>query len=294
MKVFEYRRAQSLEEVLDLLARHPGDARILAGGTDLLVEMRHGRLRPGIVVDAKGVRELGEMRHDPVAGLTIGALVTIHALETSPIIRAKFPSLSEAAGVLGSYQVRHRATVGGNLCHASPAADMAPALIGLGTTARIVSRDGERRVPIEDFFVGPGRTVLRDGELLASVHVPGPRPRSECRYVKHSIRKAMDLAIVGVAVALGIEDGDRCADARIALGAAAPVPMRARGAEDRLRGQQLDQASIREAARVAFEEARPMSDVRASAEYRRQMVRVLTERTVMEVREALARRRESA
>ncbi|OFV87977.1 MAG: hypothetical protein A3J75_05855 [Acidobacteria bacterium RBG_16_68_9] len=294
MNAFEYRRAQTLDEALELLAQYAGDVRILAGGTDLLVKMWNTRLRPRILVDPKGVRELQELRYDPVEGLTIGALVTIRDLETSPLIRSRFRGLSDAAGLLGSCQIRSRATVGGNLCNASPAADMAPSLIGLGAEARVISRMEERQVPLEEFFTGPGQTVLRDVELLASVHIPSPAPRGECRYVKHSIRRAMDLAIVGVAVALGTDEGDRCGDIRIALGAAGPVPIRARKAEERLRGRRLDDRSIQEASRMAVEDARPMSDIRASAGYRREMVRVLTERTVRQIRDALRQRSEPA
>ena len=286
MNAVEYRRAKTLDETLELLAQDPGDTRILAGGTDLLVEMRNRRRGPRILVDPKGVGELEELRYDPAEGLTIGALVTIRTLEASPLIRSRFRGLAAAAASLGSCQIRSRATVGGNLCNASPAADMAPSLIGLGARARVLSRTGERWVPLEDFFTGPGQTVLRDGELLASLHIPGPAPRGECRYIKHSIRRAMDLAIVGVAVALGMEDGNRCADIRIALGAAGPVPIRAKRAEERLVGQRLDDRSIQEASQIAAEDARPISDIRASAGYRREMVRVLTERTIRQIRDA--------
>jgi len=287
---FEYRRARTLDEVLALLAERPEQTRVLAGGTDLLVEMRHRRLQPGVLVDPKGIPELAAIRDDPAGGVSIGALVTIHTLATSPVIRAKLRGVSDAAGLLGSRQVRSRATVGGNVCHASPAADMAPGLISVGARVRIVSVAGERSVPLEQFFVGRGRTVLGNGELLVSIEIPGASVGRASRYLKHSVRRAMDLAVVGVAVMLGSEDGDGRPEVRIVLGAAGPVPMRARRAEEHLGAQGLDDGSIAEAARLASAEARPVSDVRASADYRREMVRVLTARAVRDVRPAVTGR----
>lgn len=289
MKNFEYKKVFTLKEALLLLAQHQEGAKILAGGTALLVKMHNKVLKPEILVDIKGIRGLEEIRYDPVEGLSIGALALIHSLETSQIIREKFEVISEAAGFLGSLQIRNRGTLGGNLCNASPAGDMAPCLISLSAKAKVMGGGGERFFPLEEFFMGPGKTALKQDELLTAVQVPNLPPRTGCMYTKHSIRKAMDWPVVGVAVALTLDsERDKCRDIKIALGAAAPVPMRAQKAEDRLRGQRMDETSIAEASRLASEEARPITDIRASAEYRREMVRVITQKTLKQVQEALS------
>jgi carbon-monoxide dehydrogenase medium subunit len=282
MRNFEYRKVSTLEEAFHLLETHGREARILAGGTDLLVQMRHGLLGPKILIDLKGVPGLDEIRYEAPTGLRLGALTLIHALETDPLVKEKFGIISQAASSLGSYQVRCRATLGGNLCNASPAADMVPALISLGAKAKLSCRNGDRFLPLEDFFAGPGRNRLRPGEILIDVQVPNPPPApAGFHHTKHSTRKAMDLAVVGVAVAFSSDSRrEKCADVKIALGAVGPVPFRATGAENRLRGERVDEDLISQAAFRAAEEAQPISDIRASGEYRREMVRVLTHRTL--------------
>ena len=284
MKNFEYRKVSTLEEAFHLLARHQERARILAGGTDLLVKMRHKILAPELLIDLKGIPGLAEIRFDSANGLRLGALVSIHALETSPLVKEKFGIIAQSASSLGSYQIRTRATLGGNLGNASPAADMVPGLISLTAKAKIAGRNGERLIPLEELFAGPGKTRLQCGEILTEVQIPTPPAATGFHYAKHSIRKAMDLAVVGVAVALSIIPGkDLCSEAKIALGAVSPIPMRASKAEDFLRGQKVDEISISRAAFLAAEEARPVSDIRASSEYRKEMVRVLTQRTLHQV-----------
>lgn len=281
MKNFEYQKVFTLEEAFHLLEKHGQRARILAGGTDLLVKMRQKVLDPEILIDLKGVPGLGEIQYKPATGLHVGSLTFIHSLETSSVIKEKFGMISQAASSLGSYQVRCRATLGGNLCNASPAADMIPGLISLGAKAKISSRSGDRLLLLEEFFAGPGRTNLRPGEILIEVQVPNPPGPMGFHYTKHSIRKAMDLAVVGVAVTLFPTPGkDRCSEARIGLGAVGPIPMRASRAEKYLRGQKPEEEIIAQAARLTSEEAQPISDIRASGEYRREMVRVLTDRAL--------------
>jgi carbon-monoxide dehydrogenase medium subunit len=281
MKDFEYQIVSMAEEAFHLLEMHGKRACILAGGTDLLVKMHHKILNPEFLIDLKGISGLDGIRYEPATGLRLGALTSIHSLETSPVIKEKFGIISQAASSLGSYQIRCRATLGGNLCNASPAADMIPGLISLGAIAKISCRSGDRLLPLEDFFAGPGRTNLHPGEILIEVQVPNPPSPTGFHYTKHSIRKAMDLAVVGVAVALSPTPGtDRCSEARIGLGAVGPIPMRASRAEDYLRGQKLEEKIIAEAALLTSEEIQPISDIRASAEYRREMVRVLTRRTL--------------
>jgi len=289
MKNFEYKKVHTLEEAFHLLGQHQEKAMILAGGTDLLVKMRNKTLKPEILVDIKGIPGLDEIRYDPVEGLHLGALASIHRLETCPIILEKFPAISEAAGYLGSFQIRSRATLGGNLCHASPAGEMAPCLISLGAKLRIAGSAGERWVLLEDFFTDPGKTVLQRDELLTTVQVPTPPAQTGCQYTKYGIRKAMDLAIVGVAVVLTLdEEKDKCREVKIALGAVGPIPMRAKKGEARLRGQKMDEASIAEASLLASQEAQPITDIRASAEYRRKMVQALTQKTLKQLQEALS------
>jgi len=253
-----------------------------------LVKIRGHILSPNFLIDIKGIPGLDEIRYDPAVGLRLGALVSIRALETSSLIKEKYGGISLAAGSLGSFQVRTRATLGGNLCNGSPAADMAPCLVSLGARVKIVGKKEDRLIPLEEFFISPGKTRLRPDEILTAIEVSNPLALTSCVYIKHSIRKAMDLAIVGVAVALSADSAKRkCEEVRIALGAVGPVPLRAKNAESRLRGQKLDKISIAEASQIASEEVRPISDLRASAGYRREMVRIITERALHQARGAL-------
>ncbi len=288
MKDFGYQKVLTLEDAFYLLDQYQERAGILAGGTDLLVKIRGHVLGPDFLIDIKGIPGLDEIRYDPAAGLRLGTLVSIRALETSSLIKEKYGGISLAAGSLGSFQVRTRATLGGNLCNASPAADMAPCLVSLGARVKIVGKKEDRLIPLEEFFIGPGKTRLRPGEIVTAIEVTNSLALTTCVYIKHSIRKAMDLAIVGVAVALSADSAKRkCEEVRIALGAVGPVPLRAKKAESRLRGQKLDKISIAEASRIASEEVQPISDVRASAGYRREMVRIITERALHQARGAL-------
>jgi carbon-monoxide dehydrogenase medium subunit len=282
MTPFSYRKVSALEEAFDLLDQYGQKAAILAGGTALLVKMRNGSFRPDLLIDLKGIPGLDGVHYEEERGLRIGTLASIHRLETSSLIQERFGGICEAASSLGSYQVRCRATLGGNICNAFPAADMVPPLITLGAQARIAAKKGERYLPLEEFFSGPGKTHLRPGELLLEVQIPQPGSPVASSYAKHGFRNALDLAVVGVAVSLSSSsEKGRCAEARIALGAAGPVPVRARKAEDVLRGQKLDEKIIARAAELAAGEIQPVTDIRASAGYRREMVRVLTRRALM-------------
>jgi carbon-monoxide dehydrogenase medium subunit len=286
MRRFEYHEPANLEEASALLVRHRAQASLLAGGTDLLVEIREHIRWPKHVVNVKRIPGLAVLEYDDRSGLRFGALVTAREIETSPVVLEKYPGLAQAARELGSIQVRHRATVVGNICRASPSADTLPPLIADGASVRIHGPAGGRTVALEDFFTGPGKTDLAPGELVTEVAVPAPAPRTGKHYIKHGRRKAMELATVGVAVALTLE-GERCREIRIALGAVAPTPIRARAAEDALRGRRLDGAAIAAAARIAMGACRPISNVRASADYRREMVGVLTARAIERAREAV-------
>jgi carbon-monoxide dehydrogenase medium subunit len=281
MKSFEYRKVLTLEEASRLFQEYGEGAKVLAGGTDLFIKIRNQSLQPGILIDLKGIPEMDRVSYDSAAGLRIGALASIHRLETSSLLRERYGVIAQGAASLGSFQIRCRATLGGNIGNASPAADMVPGLISLGARVKIVSPGGERFLPLEGLFVGPGRTNLRAGEILTEVQVPPLAGPTGFHYTKHSIRNAMDLAVVGVAVALSRNpQKKRCEEAKIALGAVGPVPMRATKAENYLKGQELDEGLISRAALLASEEAQPISDIRASGEYRRAMVRVITQRAL--------------
>jgi len=273
---FQYLESTSIEEAISILSRYDGKAKIIAGGTDLLVQMRNKAIRPEYLVDIGRIPELDYIKEGN-NGLRIGALTTIRALEKSDELHQVYPVISQAAGQLGSVAIRNMGTLGGNLCNAAPSAETAPALIGLSARAKIVGPDGERVVPLEDFFAGPGETGLKKGELLVEIQVPPMPPDTKAVYLKHAIRGSIDLAIVGVAAIVTLEpDSGICKDIKIVLGAVAPTPMRARQAEEIIKGKKIDDALIDKCAQVASDESRPITDVRASAEYRKEMVRVFT------------------
>jgi carbon-monoxide dehydrogenase medium subunit len=290
MRPFEYFEPASLTDAVTLLGRYNGQASILAGGTDLLVEIKEQLKQPDYVINIKKIPGLDGLAYDEVEGLQIGALVTVRRIETSPLVQAKYAGLAQAARDLASIQVRCRATIAGNICRASPSADTLPPLIGDGAAVKVFGPQGERVIPLEEFFTGPGKTVMARDEVLTEIVVPAPPPHTGKVYIKHGRRKAMELATVGVAVTLTLA-GDTCQEIRIVLGAVAPTPLRARQAEAILRGQVVDEAAISAAAEAAQAESRPISDVRSSAEYRREMVRVLTSRAITQAW-ALARKGE--
>ena len=279
---FDYLEPRTVEEAVALLSRYGGTAKLIAGGTDLLNAIRSKLLAPQHVVDIGSIPGLDSFTYDDHGTLSIGALATLRAVETSAQVKNHHTIISEAAGQIGSIAIRNVGTIAGNLCHASPAADMAPSLLALGAKAKIVGPAGERTVALDDFFAGPGRTVLAHDELLVEIEVPAMPPQAKAVYLKHAIRGAADLSIVGVAVMASLEDGC-CRNVKIALGAVAPTPMRARNSENVLEGKTLNHALIENAGRAASDECRPITDVRASADYRREMVKVLTQWAIKRV-----------
>jgi len=276
---FELALPTSVDECLEILARRGPDAKVVAGGTDLLPQLKNGLLKPAWVVDLSGVAELRTVRDADGGGLTIGASVTARELELDPRVRSRFPSLAESAALVGSVQVRNLATLGGNLCNAAPSADMAPPLLALDAEAIIAGPSGRRRVPMASFFVGVRRTVLGPGELLLELAVPAPAAASGGQYLRHTPRRELDIAVVGVASQLTLAGG-RCVKARIALAAVAPVPLRASEAERALEGQAVTPERIEQAAALAAEATRPIDDHRGSIAFRRHLSRVLTRRTL--------------
>ena len=276
---FDYQKVSSLREAIEAISNREEPAILMAGGTDLLIKLKEGIIRPTRVIDLKGVRDL-----DGIAlsekDMSVGALTSIRSLETSPTVREKAPLLAQAAAVLGSVQVRTRATVGGNLCNAAPSADTAPALLALDAKAEIQGESGTRVIDLTDFFSGPGASRLGRDEILTSLKIPLHGNPTGAVYYKLSSRRAMDIALVGVAVLLELEKDGRIRKARIGLGAVAPTPVRAFAAEKILEGRALDAEAVEGAARAAIEACRPISDLRAGAEYRREMVGQLCRRGI--------------
>ena len=280
MQSFDYQRVYSLQEALDAASASKGASVFMAGGTDLLVQIKEGKRRPQGIIDVKGISEMDGV---VITGdeCSIGSLTRIRTLERSQSVSEKVPLLAQAAAKLGSVQVRHRATIGGNLCNASPSADTAPALLALEARAEICGKTGPRVIDLDKFFLGPGATVLDDGELLTRLKIPLTRDRQGSVYYKLSIRKAMDLAFVGVAVLLELGGDDQIRKTRIALGAVAPTPIRVPSAEKFLEGIRLSPEAARESAELAARSCEPISDLRASAEYRREMVRELCQQGLL-------------
>lgn len=282
---FAYHRPATVEEACRILAGEPGAA-VLAGGTDLMVHLRQpwrGQ-RPPAVVNVKRIPGLDAIAVADGA-IRLGALASLTALIEHPVIRAEYPVLPATARYMGSPAIRNLATVGGNLCNASPAADLPPVLLALDAEAGIAGPGWARRLPLERFFRGPGQTVLLPGELLVWVEFPRRRPPWPIRYERLDVRRAMDIAIAGAALAV-CRDRPGVRDARVALCAVAPTPIRVREAEAVLATEGLTDAAIAQAAELASAAARPISDVRAAAAYRREMVGVLVRRGLEALRDA--------
>lgn len=275
---FEYYSPNSLGEVCQLLAEYGTRAKILAGGTDLLHQMKHRKASPEIVISLKGLPELTGIHYDKERGVVIGARATQKQIANSQLLKEKYGSVCSAAQNMANNQIRNRGTVGGNIVNAVPSADLPPILMALDAKVKLVSLRGERLVPLEDFFQDVHQTVIQNDEILTEVIIPD-QPATGSNYIRFGLRSSGALAVVGVAVAVSM-DGDTCREARIALGAAAPVPMRAKQAEEKIRGRQITDGLLEEVGVTAAGEARPRSSIRGSAEYRRDLVRVLTRRAL--------------
>jgi carbon-monoxide dehydrogenase medium subunit len=285
---FEYRLPESLAEALELLGPEALAGKVLAGGTDLVLQMKQGLVRPSLVVDVKQIPELNRLEWSEPGGLVIGAAVPFVQVLAFAGLPKAFSILLEACSSIGSMQIRNRGTIGGNLCNAAPSADSAPPLLCLGAEVVLASSQAARAIPLEQFFLAPGKTALAADELLVEIKAPTPPARSAGRYLRHSTREEMDIAVAGVAsfITEGPQAG-RLKTVRIALGAVAPTPVRAYRAEAALVGQAITRKTIEEAAGIAAGEANPISDMRGSGEYRREMVRVLVRRTLTSACEEL-------
>jgi carbon-monoxide dehydrogenase medium subunit len=281
---FNYIDAKTVQEACSLLVKHKGNAKVIAGGTDLMPAMRYRRIVPQHVINIKSISNLDCIHYDDEKGLIIGALTTLDEIDCSPVIREKFPAIANSAHLVGHPQIRNWGTIAGNLCNAAPSADTAPPLIALGAKVRIQGVQDERVTFLEDFFSGPGQTVLQVGEILTEILVPNLPPNTRSVYLKLPAKRAVGIAVVGVAVAATLDDKNaHVIDVKIALGAVAPTPIRARKAEAVLKGKALTKDFIEKAAQEAANESKPISDVRGSSNYRKQMVKIMTKQALKKI-----------
>ena len=279
MKWIDYAEPTSVEEAVGLLGERGETARLLAGGTDLIVQMRVGRRQPALVVDVKSIPELNEITYDPGAGLTLGAAVPCYKVYSNHALTHAYPGLIDAASLIGGIQIQGRASIGGNLCNGAPSADAIPPLIAHSVTCKIVGPNGTREVPVEDFCTGPGQTVLQPDEMLVSLHFPPPPPNFGARYIRFIPRNEMDIAVAGAGVSVILDNGT-IKSARVALASVAPTPLFVREAGDALAGKQPTQESLNEAGQIAKAAARPIDDMRGTIDYRKHLCDVLTRRAL--------------
>jgi carbon-monoxide dehydrogenase medium subunit len=282
MKAFDYAAPKSVAEAVGLLAGKGDRARVLAGGTDILVQVREGRRDLDLLVDVKHIPEVNELTYDPGRGAWVGAAVPCYRIAEHADLARTYPGLIDAASLVGGTQIQSRASVGGNLCNASPAADTIPALIALGAVCVITGPEGTRELPVESFCTAPGRTALARGEMLVGLRLPPRRPHTGSAYLRFIPRNEMDIAVVGAGVSTTFNDsGTVCLAARVALAAVAPTPLLVPEAGAVLVGRPPDAQHLEQSAALARAAARPISDMRGDADYRRHLVGVLTRRTLL-------------
>lgn len=279
LRPFDYVESNSVEEAVAALASAGEDARVIAGGTALVPLMKHQILRPVVLVSIVRIPALAGIAVSDDGGLRIGSLATHWTISRSPLVRERSPLLAYACGRVASPTVRSMGTLGGNVCYGESASDPSPALLALRATVRLSGPEGERAVPVDKFFTGLYETDLRPSEILTSVEVPPMPAGARWTYLKWTSRAREDKALVGLAAVLALE-GRWCRVARLGLGGVAACPVILRQAERALEGQELDDAAIARAAQAAAEEVQPMDDLQASAEYRRDMVRVWVRRVL--------------
>ena len=278
IKDFEYFKPSTLSEVISILAKYKGNAKILGGGTDLLIEMKHRRLTPKYLIDIKKISKLDYIKYDEKEGLEIGALVTHSSLVNSEVIQEKYDFLVEASLAVGSVQTRNKGTVVGNICNASPSADTIPSLIASDASLKLISTKGERIVKVEEFFIHPFKNILKETELVTEIQVPKLPAHSGGSYLWLPKVTGVDETLVGVGVLIAVDDliHRNCIMARIGLGSVAPTPIRAKNTEEFLKGKRIEGIIFRQAAEVAANESSP----RSRAEYRREMVKVFVKRAL--------------
>jgi carbon-monoxide dehydrogenase medium subunit len=281
LQAFDYVRAQSVDEVVSLLSKNGDQARILSGGTDLLVALREGRRQASLVIDVKGLPETSQIEYSAQNGLKLGASVPCHRLYGNQEVAAAYPGLMDSAHIIGGTQIQGRASIGGNLCNASPAADSIPTLIAYNATCIIAGPNGTRELPVADFCVGPGRNALQNGEFLVALKLPPVKANSGAAYLRFIPRNEMDIAVVGAGAYVELDESrNNFVAARVALGAVAPKPLYIAAAGDSLAGKAVNAENIEAAARIAQDAATPISDMRGTAEYRKHVSGVLARRAI--------------
>jgi carbon-monoxide dehydrogenase medium subunit len=279
---FKFLAPATLDEACTLLKEHQGKIKVKAGGTDMIVRLSHRAVKPDYLMSLKKIPGLDQITWDPAAGLTIGALALLREVEVSPIILEHAPMLARAAHATATVQIRNMGTVMGNICNASPSADNIPTLVAMNASIVAYSERGEREIALDDFFLGPGRTALESDELAIAIKVPAPAPRTGVSYQKVSQRSKVDIAAVNIGALVTLDGDGNCRTVRVSMGAVGPTPLRAGKAEKFLVGKPADDDNLAEAGRLAAEDASPISDVRASKEYRKLMVEVLSKRALAE------------
>ena len=278
MNKFDYLTPTSISEAISLHESYGEQAKYIAGGTDVMVKIKEGKISPEYVISLRHLQGLDHIIHEK-GELTIGAMVTHRMLELSPTIRKEFPILIDAVENIGSVQIRNVATIGGNIVNAVPSADGAIPLVTLGAEVRVIGPKGKRAMALEDFFIGPGKTLLKSGEILVEFVIPKLPPHTGAAYWKHTRRAAMELPILGVAVLISLDDDmQTCTEARIGLGVVAPTPMRAKNAEAILKGKKVDDEILKKAGKAAAQECKARDSIRGKAWYRRDMVELFVQR----------------
>ncbi|MFL2651097.1 MAG: FAD binding domain-containing protein [Anaerolineales bacterium] len=279
MKTFAYEAPVTIDQTITLMSQTSGQTLLLAGGTDLLVQLRASNKDVDLVIDVKGIPELNQVIYDEFSGLVIGAAAPCSQIyESSPILE-NFPAIIDAATIIGGKAIQNRASFGGNLCNASPSGDAIGAMMSLGAICNVVGVEGARNIPIEEFCIAPGKNVLAEGEMLISIQIPCPKPNSGSNYQRFTPRAEMDIAVAGVGASIELNsDLDRILSARIALIAVAPTPVLATEASESLIGQKPSRSIFENAASVAKETISPITDVRGSAAQRKHLIGVLTRR----------------
>jgi CO/xanthine dehydrogenase FAD-binding subunit len=281
LQAFDYAAPRSVDEAVALLSQQGDQARVLAGGTDIIVQVREGRRSVALLVDIKSIPDVNQLSYTPGQGLVIGAAVPCYQIYGHADIAAAYPGIIDAVSLVGGIQIQGRATIGGNLCNASPAADTIPALIVHHAVCVIAGPQGRREVPAEQFCTGPGRTVLQNNEFLVSLRFPAPQANSGAAYLRFIPRNEMDIAVVGTGASVVLSaDQTSCISARVALGAVAPTPLLVDAAGAAMAGKPVSDETVQKAAEAAQAAARPIDDMRGTAQYRRHLVGVLTRRAL--------------
>ena len=281
MEAIDFATPKTIDEAVKLMASKGDRARMMAGGTDIIVQLRAGRRSLDLVVDAKGIPELNELSYSPQNGLTLGAAVPCYKIYQNEQVATAYPGLIDAASLIGGIQIQGRASIGGNLCNSAPSGDSIPPIITMGGTAHIVGPNGSREVPAEEFCTGPGQNVLQPGEILVSIHLPTPVAHSGTNYLRFIPRNEMDIAVVGVSSSVVLDpSGQNFVSARISLASVAPTPVLAKDAGNSLAGKPVSEATIQEASEKAKADAKPISDMRGTVRQRIHLVVVLTRRTL--------------